>query len=116
MNASDTGTRQQERHTYYRDLSVGYEGSNLQLPVKPPDLSPRGMFINTAREFPVGAVLKIGFWLVRTDFEVRARGEVRYCLPGVGVGVEFIRLPDEARQAIEQEISQLERSPQFHPA
>jgi len=116
MSPSDTGTRQHERRAYYRDLSVVYEGSSLHLPVKPPDLSTHGMFINTAREFPVGAVLKIGFWLVHADFEVRARGEVRYCLAGVGVGVEFIHLPEEARRAIEREISRLAHAPQFDPA
>ncbi len=116
MSPGNSGTRRHERHTCYRDLSVVYEGSSLQLAVKPPDLSPHGMFINTVREFPVGVVLKISFRLVHTDWEVRARGEVRYCLPGVGVGVEFIRLPAEVRRAIEVEISQLARPPQFDPA
>lgn len=116
MNPGEIGTRQRERYASYRNLVVVYEGSSLHLPVKPPDISPQGMFINTAREFQVGAVLKISFWLVHADFEVHTRAEVRYCLPGVGVGVEFIYLAEEARRAIEEELSRLAPAPQFGPA
>lgn len=64
------------------------------------------MFINTARKFPEGAVLNLRFRLELTGAEVQTRGEVRYCLPGVGVGVgvEFIRMPDSAVRAILAEI------------
>jgi len=33
------------------------------------------------------------------------RAEVRYCLPDVGVGVEFIDIAPEAKAAIEDELS-----------
>jgi hypothetical protein len=36
---------------------------------------------------------------------VHARGEVRYCLAGVGIGVEFIGLSAEYLHAIEEEIT-----------
>jgi hypothetical protein len=29
---------------------------------------------------------------------------VRYCLPGIGIGVEFIEISDEAREAIADEL------------
>jgi len=62
------------------------------------------MFINTIRHFPEGSVMAVRFRLAQSGYEVRARAEVRYCLPGVGVGVEFFDLPNEAREAIEEEI------------
>jgi hypothetical protein len=101
--AALTPPRQAERYAHYRELSIVYEGASLDLPVRAPDISIHGMFINTAQKFPEGAVLRIGFRLSRTNFLVTARGEVRYCLPGVGIGVEFIGLPEDARQAIEEE-------------
>lgn len=107
MKTSVIEFRRTERYTYYRDLSVTYEGASAQVPVRAPDLSTRGMFINISRRFPTGAVLKIKFYLTRTEFEVNGRAEVRYCLPGVGVGVEFVELSDEARRAIEEELSVL---------
>jgi len=94
-----------ERFAHYRELSIVYEGASLDIPVRAPDISTHGMFINTAHKFPEGAVLRICFRLSRTNCVVTARGEVRYCLPGVGVGVEFIGLSEDAQRAIEEEAS-----------
>ena len=85
-------------------LSVVFEGATEGTPVHPPDLSLQGMFINTSEDFPVGAVLPLNFRLINSGFELNARGKVRHCLPGVGVGVEFVDLSAEARRAIEEEI------------
>jgi hypothetical protein len=38
---------------------------------------------------------------------VKARAEVRYCLAGVGVGVEFIDISPEAQRAISEEMANL---------
>jgi len=92
-----------------RNISLSYEGHSERLEIRPPDLSSRGMFITTTRKFPEGAVLNLTFRLVLTAAEIRARGEVRYCLPGVGVGVEFIDLPPLAATKIEREIELCER-------
>src|SRR5262249_5158636 len=73
-----------------RGITVAYEGRRDEIVIKPPDLSRRGMFISTAKTFPEGAVLNLRFRLEHSGAEVQTRSEVRYCLPGVGVGVEFI--------------------------
>jgi hypothetical protein len=41
----------------------------------------------------------------RNRNEVQARGEVRYCLTGVGIGVEFVGISPEYVQAIEEEVA-----------
>jgi len=81
-----------------------YEGYEEDICVRPPDLSSHGMFINTRTEYPEGAVLKLRFKLARTGVVVNTRCEVRYCLRGVGVGVEFVAIPAEFVRAIEEEI------------
>lgn len=96
--------RRHARHPAYRDLEIVYEGYSERIPSRPPDLSARGMFINTTQQFPEGAVLKLSFLLGRSSREIKARGEVRYCLPGVGVGVEFIDISPECQQAIEKDL------------
>ena len=96
--------RLRRRCELFSDLSLVYEGQSEEMTLRGPDLSPQGMFINTPRHFPVGAVLKICFRLSRQDVVVHARAEVRYCLPGVGVGVEFFELSPEATRAIEKEL------------
>jgi hypothetical protein len=87
-----------------RELSLNYEGQDEVIHVRPPDISTGGIFINTTREFPEGAVLTVRCQLAHTGTEVCARGEVRYCLSGVGVGVEFVGISAEAVRAIEREL------------
>ena len=67
------------------------------------------MFFNTATRFPEGAVLNLRFRLALTGAEIRTRCEVRYCLPGVGVGVEFIGISPEAVRKIEREVQLCKR-------
>jgi hypothetical protein len=88
-----------------REITISYEGQNAQIVVKPPNLSIRGMFINTTHTFPEGAVLNIRFALQLTGAEVCTRCEVRYCQSGVGIGVEFIGLSADAVKIIEREIA-----------
>ena len=97
--------RSTDRFSLYDHLQICYEGFTNEIPVRVPDLSTLGMFINTALTFPEGAILRISFILPRTNAQVHARSEVRYCLPGVGVGVEFINLDDEHVKSIERELS-----------
>lgn len=87
-----------------RDLSVTYEGRSEDIALKPPDISTRGMFINTTHNFPEGAVLNVQFRLGHSGVQISTRAEVRYCLPGVGVGVEFVDISPDAVKAIENEI------------
>jgi PilZ domain len=87
-----------------REITVNYEGQDERTLVKAPDLSPNGMFISTSRRFPEGAVLNLQFRMAVTNAVVRTRCEVRYCLPGVGVGVEFIGIEPEAKRNIEREL------------
>lgn len=96
--------RTAKRFSSLVDLSVSYEGHSEDIVTRPPDISTRGMFINTMRTFPEGAVLNVKFRLALSGHEVHSRAEVRYCLPGVGVGVEFIDISRESVQAIEREI------------
>ena len=81
-----------------------YEGHSEELAVRTPDISPRGMFINSSTRFHDGAVLKVRFRLTRSNHLVETRCEVRYSLPGVGIGVEFIGIAQRHEKAIRDEI------------
>jgi hypothetical protein len=81
-----------------------YEGGSERINVHAPDLSPKGMFIHLNRYYPQGAVMKLRFTLARSGYEVHTRAEVRYCLEGVGIGVEFVDISEEDQQAIENEL------------
>jgi PilZ domain-containing protein len=92
-----------------KEISVHYEGHTEEVAIRPPDVSTHGMFFNTPTRFPEGAVLNLRFRLALTGAEVRTRCEVRYCLPGVGVGVEFIGISPEAVRKIEREVELCKR-------
>ena len=94
-----------------REITVTREGHDEHIHVKAPDLSTSGMFISTSRPFPEGTVLNLRFRLAVTNVEVQTRGEVRYCLPGVGVGVEFIAISQHAAKDIAHELSLSGESP-----
>ena len=96
-----TFTRSFDRFAAYRDLEVMYEGRSEHVPVRAPDISSRGMFINTARHFAEGTVLKVSFRLTDSDRYIQTRAEVRFCLDGVGIGVEFVDISPEDQAAIE---------------
>ena len=97
-------TREHERFASYRGLTIVYEGHSEQYAVRAPDISPRGMFIHIPNYFPEGAVVKVEFQLTRSGRNVKTRAEVRYCLEGVGIGVEFVDIEPEDQQAIANEL------------
>lgn len=99
-----TAPRQEVRYPHLRELSLSYEGRYETISMRPPDISRNGMFINTGTHFPEGSVLKLRFRLARSGVEISTRCEVRYCLHGVGIGVEFLDLSPEGAQAIDEEI------------
>ncbi len=86
------------------ELKIIYDGCSDWVDVRSPDISATGMFINTPHTFSKGAKLKLRFELPGTGTRIQAVGEVRYSLPGVGVGVEFVNLPELARREIEKYI------------
>ena len=94
-------------------IVLNYEGQSDLTYVRPPDVSTRGMFVNTTRQFPEGAVLNVRLRLALTGASISARGEVRYCLPGVGIGLEFIALDAATRQLIEREVARGAARPVF---
>jgi hypothetical protein len=102
--------RREARIQHLCELHLTYEGTSQELHIRPPDLSLHGMFVNTSTHFPEGAILNIRFRLTRSNEEVQTRGEVRYCLAGIGIGVEFIGLGAEAFRAIEEELKIFARS------
>jgi hypothetical protein len=91
------------------ELHLCYEGDAREVPLRPPDLSLHGMFVNTSTHFPEGAIVNVRFRLTQPNLEVQTRAEVRYCLPGIGIGVEFVALGAEAGRAIEKQLRAFSR-------
>lgn len=109
MNSSSpkNPSRDAGRFAAYRGLCLIYEGRSEIIEVRAPDISPKGMFIHIPNQFPEGAVIKMEFWLSRSGAHIKVRAEVRYCLLGVGIGVEFVDIAEEDQAIIEREINDM---------
>ncbi len=96
--------RRSERRSYCEELSIEPEGYDRPRRIVLPNLSSRGMFINTPEYYPEGATLKISFRLPRSGILVQTRGQVRHCMIGLGIGVEFLEISEDDQQAIQLEL------------
>ena len=64
------------------------------------DLSSTGAFVDSIVEFPQGTMVRLKFKLAETPMDVNA--EVRYSMPGVGIGVRFVDLTPEQQARLDE--------------
>ena len=98
---------QEERRSYDRSrliVDVFFDGKDVTGVASTKDISPGGLYMNTQAELPEGALLLVRIPF-REDVQVISNAEVVYSNPGRGVGLRFQGLSDEARTALEQEVS-----------
>jgi len=69
------------------------------------DLSITGAFLDSIVELPPGTLMTLRFKLP-VGSAVVVNAEVVHTMPHFGMGVRFLDLPDESRDAIEQVIAQ----------
>jgi len=67
------------------------------------DLSVTGLFLDSMTPIPEGSDLNLRFEI--RGKQISVRGQVRYCMPQIGVGVRFLDLSSEAQALIEQLLS-----------
>jgi hypothetical protein len=79
---------------------VECEGStSRKLETRINDLSVTGAFVDSIVDFPPGTVVRLRFKISEKPVDVNA--EVRYNMPGVGIGVAFLDLTPEEHANIE---------------
>lgn len=95
-----------ERRLYDRSrliVDVFFDGKDATGVASTKDISVGGFYMNTQASIPEGALL-----LVRIPFgpdkQVVGNAEVVYSNPGLGVGVRFQALSEEARNTLEHEL------------
>jgi PilZ domain-containing protein len=106
----NTGDRKTPRHFMPCHLAPVFDGATDGALVHPPDLSTRGMFINTANQLTIGAPLQLTFRLALTEMEIAVEAVVRHVIEGQGVGVEFVNLSPQAERFIQREIQAADRN------
>lgn len=73
-----------------------------------------GCFVQTGREMEAGQKIYLRLWL--RDGEKILRGEVRYCLERVGLGVHFFELMESDKERLAELVEHCRREAQPAPA
>ncbi len=95
--ADDSDRRTNARLRPRSSMVVEYPG--LRSTVR--DLSPTGAFIEDERPLPVGRVLAIRLRADGFDGEIEAKAIVRRVEPQIGMAVEFVAIPKESNQRLQ---------------
>ena len=104
-NLDDTLT--EDRREYDRSrliVEVSFDGGDATGVASTRDISFGGLYMNTKAEIPVGTQLSLR--LPVGGNHVVLQGEVVYSNAGLGVGVRFDNVPEEARRLMERELPQ----------
>ena len=96
-----TAVRQDNRRKFARHkisypLELRDERVNTPLRVNATDISGNGCYVETVMPLAVGTALRVDLWF--SDEKVSPSAVVRTRDPGVGMGIEFTGLPEEAKK------------------
>ena len=87
--------RRHERFPFIEDILV--DGTKS---CRTTDISEGGLFISNIQSFESGDVMEVS---IPTKTErIIAKAEVKYCQPGIGVGIAFIESDEELRIKIKE--------------
>ena len=96
-----------DRRGYERSrliLDVHFDGSALTGVANTRDMSLGGVYMNTRASLPEGAILQLRIPF-GSDSEAFVKAQVMYNNPGVGVGLRFLELNEQARTVLERELA-----------
>ena len=66
------------------------------------DISTGGMFATAKNPFPSDSTVSVSFRLAAGDPPISCRGKIVYSIQGMGMGITFEDLSEEARQALQK--------------
>lgn len=86
------------RFPFVADVEILAVESKTKLQARMSDLSLDGCYIDTLNPPPVGTQLRLHVQAGEKSFE--CLGKVRFCAPGLGIGVEFAKMPAQDWQKL----------------
>lgn len=94
------------RHRISFPLELRDERVNTPLRVNATDVSGNGCYVETVMPLAVGTALRVDFWIDQERLSPSA--VVRTRDPGVGMGIEFIGLPEDAKNKFQAHLDKLD--------
>src|ERR1700733_9584495 len=110
--AADSERRINDRHPFTASADVVELASGARFSTRTTDLGPGGCFVDTIVPFPIGAEVRITIRKAKT--KVEAAGVVVYSQTGLGMGIEFVTLKPDQRQALDLWLAELGGERQGH--
>jgi PilZ domain len=104
--AQGQNRRRFARHKVSLPMEIRDERVNTPMRVNANDISGNGCYVETILPLPKGTTLKVEFW--KETEKVTTTAVVRTCDPGVGMGIEFIGLPQEDRQRLQEYLEKVD--------
>ena len=113
-----TTARHDNRRKFYRHkisypLELRDERVNTPLRVNATDISGNGCYIETVMPLPIATALRVDLWIDQERFSPSA--VVRTRDPGVGMGIEFTGMTEDAKKRFQAHLDTLDPSNQFGP-
>lgn len=98
--------RRYARHRVSFPLEVRDERVNTPMRVNATDVSGSGCYVETILPLPIRTTLRVDFWIDSDHISTSA--VVRTSDPGVGMGVEFIGLPPDRQQRLQNHLEKID--------
>jgi len=94
------------RHKISFPLEMRDERVNTPMRVNATDISGNGCYVETVMPLSIGTTLKVDLWMDQEH--VSGSSIVRTRDPGVGMGIEFIGLPDDTKTRLQAHLDKLD--------
>jgi hypothetical protein len=99
-NGQQEESRRHERIPFRKEILI--DGARVSTSL---DISEDGLYISGIQSYEEHSLIEVTIPFKEEKLKVKA--QVRYCQPGIGIGVIFIDLNDEQRTKIRELISSL---------
>ncbi len=87
-------------------LEMRDERVNMPMRVNATDISGNGCYVETVMPLPIGTALRVDLWIDQERLSPTA--VVRTRDPGVGMGIEFTGLPEEAKKRFQAHLDKID--------
>jgi hypothetical protein len=101
------------RHRIGFPLELRDERVNTPLRVNATDISGNGCYVETVMPLPIGTALRVDLWI--GEERLAPTAVVRTRDPGVGMGIEFVGLPEESKKRFQAHLDQQDPGKSFGP-
>src|SRR6266699_3608895 len=109
VTISPSNRRRWHRHKISLPLELRDERVKAPTRISATDVSGNGCYIETMLPLPLGAVLRVDFWLESEHVNITAI--VRTCDPGVGNGIEFTGMPVDGKARMQAYLDTIDPQP-----